>query len=143
MSESAWAGGLREKGSLTAFTAVFVVAMIAVCGLVVDGGRYLAAEQAATAEAEQSARAGAAALDIGSLRAGVVAADPAAAVAAAESAMAAEGHPGVATVDGATVTASVDPFEMRTALLSIVGIDQFTVSATAEATSVHGVSSED
>ena len=96
-----------ETGSLTAFTAVFVVALLAVGGLVVDGGRYLAQRQAAIAEADQAARAGADALDTAALREGSVVVDPIAGVDAAETAMRASGHPGSASVDGSTVTATV------------------------------------
>ena len=129
----------QEAGSLTAFVAVFMVALFAVGGLVVDGGRYLAARQACQSEAEQAARAGADAIDTGMLRQGVVSVDPSGGVNAAESYMAIAGHPGSAAVSGSSVTASVDAYPLQTTLLGIIGISHFEVDASATANAIHGV----
>ena len=47
-----------EAGTVTAFVAVFAVALIAVAGLVVDGGYMLAGRRAAFDEAEAAKQAG-------------------------------------------------------------------------------------
>lgn len=59
-----------QAGSVTAFVAAFAVALVAVAGLVVDGGYLLAGRSAALDEAEAAARAGAQAVDVGVLRLG-------------------------------------------------------------------------
>lgn len=130
-----------QAGQITAFLAVFAVALFALGGLVIDGGLALSAQRAAVAEAEQAARAGADALSSQALRAGRIGVDPAAAVAAAEASMAAAGHPGRAWVAGNTVTAQVFPYAQPTLLLGIVGFSHFTVSGSASATPVAGVGS--
>ncbi|WP_367186737.1 Tad domain-containing protein, partial [Sporichthya sp.] len=48
-----------DEGSITPFVVVITAALLAMGGLVVDGGFALAARQDATATAEQAARAGA------------------------------------------------------------------------------------
>jgi Flp pilus assembly protein TadG len=119
-----------------------LVALFALLGLVVDGGRAMAARQAAQDEAEQAARAGAGALSVESLRSGQTDLDPQAAVAGAESFTLEAGHPGTATVAGGTVTVTVS-YPVPTAVLGLVGISSISVSATASAFDVHGVSRED
>ena len=131
-----------EAGQITAFVAVFAVALFALAGLVIDGGLALSAHRAAIDEAEQAARAGADALSASALRAGRVGVDPAAAVAAAEASMAAAGHPGRAWVAGNTVTAQVTSYRQPTVLLGIVGFGAFSVSGTASATPVAGVATQ-
>lgn len=131
-----------QAGQITAFMAVFAVALFALAGLVIDGGLALSAHRAAIAEAEQAARAGADALSAQALRAGRIGIDPTAAVAAADASMAAAGHPGRAWVTGNTVTAQVSQYSQPTLLLGIVGFSHFTVSGTATATPVAGVGSD-
>ena len=133
-------GGIwrTDGGSISAFVAVMLVAFMALLGLVVDGGAALSAHQAATDEAEQAARAGAGALSVDALRAGVVQLDPEAAVSAAEAFTAAAGHPGTASVSSGVVTVTIH-YRVPTALLGIVGIDSLPVSGTASAVDVEGV----
>ena len=52
-----------ERGASTVFIVLFTVAMLAVAGLVIDGGYALGAKREAMNSAEQAARAGADALD--------------------------------------------------------------------------------
>ena len=66
------------------FVVLFTVALLAVAGLVIDGGYALGAKREAMNSAEQAARAGADALDQGSLRDGDTRVDPGRAVAAAQ-----------------------------------------------------------
>jgi len=127
-----------DSGSISAFVALLLVALIVLLGLVVDGGSVLSARQAATDEAEQAARAGAGALSVQALRAGSLQLDPGAAVAAAESYAAAAGHPGTATVSQGVVTVVIN-FRVGTEVLGIVGIHSLPVSAVASATDLQGV----
>lgn len=126
-----------EVGSVTAFLAVVAVALVALLGLVVDGGRALARRQALLGEAEQAARAGAAQVSVADLRAGRLAIDPAAATVAATAYLAAAGVDGSVTATSGRVTVQVDG-GVTTALLGIVGLDRLTVHAVASAGDVAG-----
>jgi Flp pilus assembly protein TadG len=127
-----------HDGSITAFVLLLLVALMALLGLVVDGGSALSARQSAADEAEQAARAGAGALSVDALREGSLQLDPAAAVAAAESFTRAAGHPGTASVAGGVVTVEIH-YRIPTDVLGIVGITSLPVSAQASAVDVQGV----
>jgi Flp pilus assembly protein TadG len=127
-----------EDGSITAFLAVFAVALFALMGLVLDGGSAMSAQQSAYDEAEQAARAGAGALSVDGLRAGSVAIDSQAAIAAAVAYTVSSGHPGTASVSNGRVTVQVH-YRVPTSILGIVGISTLPVSATASAVNLHGV----
>jgi Flp pilus assembly protein TadG len=129
-----------EDGQFLAMTAVFMTMFLALAGLVVDGGRYLDAKQAAASEAEQAARAGAGSIDVGQLHAGTVALDPAAAVTAAETFMTSSGHPGTAWVVGTTVYAQIS-YRQPTQLLGIIGLGSLQITVTESATDVSGTTS--
>lgn len=115
---------------------VLAPALFILAGAVVDGGRAIAAHEAATAEAEQAARAGADALSGPSLRVGAISPEAQAAVAAAEAYMAQAGHPGTATVSGQNVSARVAPYKVPTTFLGLIGVSSFAVSAQGSATAV-------
>ena len=132
----------REDGSVAAFLAVLAVALFALAGLVVDGGRALAEQQVAAADAEQAARAGAQAVSISSLRQGLVQLDPSAAEQAATSFLDGLGVSGVVTAHAGSVTVTVD-VPVTTTILGIVGVRTITVHATATAVDLHGVTRED
>jgi Flp pilus assembly protein TadG len=127
-----------DDGSITAFLAVFAVALFALMGLVLDGGSAMSAQQSAYDEAEQAARAGAGALSVDGLRAGSVTIDTQAAIAAAVAYTVSSGHPGTASVANGRVTVQVH-YRIPTAILGIVGISTLPVSATASAVNLHGV----
>jgi len=127
-----------DAGSITAFVAAFAVALFALFGLVVDGGRALAARQRAYDEAEQAARAGAGALSVSSLRAGDVQIDDAAAVAAARAFTRAWGHPGTAAVVGGVVEVTIR-YRMPTDVLGMIGIGSLPITATGSAMDLAGV----
>ena len=132
-------GRVREDdGALVAFVLLLLVALLALLGLVVDGGAALTAHQAAEVEAEQAARSGAGAISVDGLRSGTVQLDSGPAIAAAERFAAATGHPATATVDGGVVTVHVR-YQVPTTVLGIVGIRTLSVSATASAVDLHGV----
>lgn len=127
-----------ERGAVAAFVVLVLVGLLALVGLVVDGGTAFTAHQALQVEAEQAARAGAGQLSVDALRADRIQVDDPAAVFAARWFMVAAGHPGTVTVSGGVVSVHVD-YRVPTAILSLVGIDQITVSAQASAVDVGGV----
>jgi Flp pilus assembly protein TadG len=127
-----------QEGSITAFVVLALVALFVLMGLVVDGGSALTAEQAASDEAQQAARAGAGALSVDALRSGMLQLNPAAAVASAEAFTVAAGHPGTASVSSGVVTVSIH-YRIQTSLLGLVGINTLPVSAAASAVDVEGV----
>lgn len=128
----------REEGLVTAYVVLTTAALASVLGLAIEGGTALNARQAAYAEAEQAARAGASALAAAGLRDGQVELAAGVAVAMAVQYMSQTGHPGTARVVGDRVITRVSPFGVATPLLGIVGIGSLTVSATAAATAVPG-----
>ncbi|MGB7053302.1 MAG: pilus assembly protein TadG-related protein [Acidimicrobiales bacterium] len=131
-------GGLEDRGSITAFSVLLLVAIFVVMGMVLDGGTQASAHQSAVDEAEQAARAGAGALSVAALRSGSVQLNDQQAVAVAEALTVASGHPGTATVVGQTVTVDVQ-YRVPTAILGIVGITSLPVSASASADDVAGI----
>jgi Flp pilus assembly protein TadG len=58
----------NDEGIVTAFVVIFAVALVFVCGLVLDGGRVLAAKREANNLAESAARAGAQAISDDAVR---------------------------------------------------------------------------
>ena len=131
-----------ETGGITVFVALMAVALFALAGLVLDGGRAMSAQQAAQDEAEQAARSGAAALSVSALRTGAVRLDPQTAVADAVAYTVAAGHPGTATVVGNGVEVHIQ-YRVPTDILGMVGIGTLPVSASARAIDVHGVTKEE
>lgn len=141
-------GGLRrrwrrvcqtpDRGSaIVAYMLVMVVVLFAFAGLVLDGGAALTARGQAADTAQQAARAGADALDSGSLRSGALRADPAAAAAAARAVLSAAGVDGQVEVAGSQVTVTAH-VSLPTAILSMVGVSEVSGSATYSAFPLHG-----
>ena len=119
---------------VTAFVVIFTMALLAMAGLVIDGGLALAAKVQAIDEAQAAARAGAQAIDIPLYRAtGQVTLEPTQAVADAQRYLAATGHRGTVSVTGDEVTVVVRASQ-ATQILSVVGIDPIGVSGTGSAT---------
>ena len=131
-----------DQASISAFVVLLMVALIALLGLVVDGGRAMTARQSAQDEAEQAARAGAGALSVDALRSGQLVLDQQTAVTDAVNFTVQSGHPGRATVSGDTVTVTVS-YGVPTDVLGIVGVSSLPISATASAVDVDGVTRED
>src|SRR5437899_12026066 len=97
--------GRGDGGSVTAFVVVFTTALLAVAGLVVDGGYRLAGRRAAFDEAEAAARAGAQAVDEDMLRqGGAVVVQPDAARQRVADYLGRTGHEGTVAVDVDAVT---------------------------------------
>jgi len=127
-----------EDGSIVVFTLLFVVALLALIGLVVDGGRAIAAKESAMAETEQAARVGADMLSRSALYDGWIKDNYAQAIDAAEIYMLHSGHPGTASVYGGTVVAAIDPYNMPTTFLAIIGIKSLSISAVSSVTNIAG-----
>lgn len=124
---------------MTLFVVVLAAALLALAGLVIDGGYVLAARQEAGSVAEQAARAGAGAISRESLRGnGPLHVDPAAATRAAQSYLATTGHDGQVTVTGDTVTVTVH-IVRKTAILSAIGIESLSSTSTATARGLTGI----
>jgi hypothetical protein len=138
-------GSVSDEGSIGLFVVVVVLGLFAVLGLVVDGSARLVAQQRASNEAEQAARAGAQAVNITGLRDGnPVALDPVAAAAAARNYLTALPDltdPQI-TVVGDTVTVTVHS-TVQPAILSIAGINALTVTGHGSARLLRGATAQD
>jgi Flp pilus assembly protein TadG len=127
-----------ERGFVTFYVVAITVGLVALAGLVIDGGNALAAREKAADTAQQAARAGADALSPASLRdTGGLTASPDDAARAAKRVLSTGDVTGTVTVDGdkVTVTAVV---HQDTSILSAVGINQITGTATASAIALRG-----
>lgn len=128
-----------DRGSISLLFAMVAVGLIAIIGLVYDGGRAQAGRSEAYAIAAEAARAGASALDLDYLRStGIARLDPSEAHAAAAAWIAATGHQGTvtATTTEVAVTVTVDT---ATELLGVIGIHTVTVQSEAVARPRTGV----
>lgn len=121
-----------DRGNMTLFTGVTVLALFLVVGLVLDGGAKIRAAQHAHATAEEAARTAAQAVDAAAvLRGETVRIDPAQAAAEATAYLDAIGATGTAHASSAT---TVTVTETRpTVLLSLIGVHQVSATATATA----------
>lgn len=128
-------GHRDERGAATIFVVLFTLALLAVAGLVIDGGYALGAKREAMNTAEQAARAGADSLNQGALRDGQTVVDPGRAVNAAQSYLGQVGAQGTVGIAGGEVTVTVTS-RQDTKLLSAVGVGSIPVRATATALSI-------
>ena len=131
-----------DRGTATVFVVGLALILLALAGLVVDGGLAINARERVADDVEQASRAGAERVDVLTLRqSGVVRLDPAAAQLAAEQFLAARGY----AAGDVTVTADANTVHTQaqrtvsTALLSLVFINSFTVSAQARARPASGI----
>jgi Flp pilus assembly protein TadG len=131
--------GYSDSGSVSLYFAIVTIAALVMAGLVVDGGAALATRERAADLATQAARAGADALTPASLRGQLTAlqADAAAATRAADAILTDGGATGQVTVSGATVTVTAH-MPRHTVILSAVGLDNISQTATASATALVG-----
>lgn len=129
----------RDRGSLTLMLLVLMVALLALAGLVIDGGRKLDATQKAYAIAQEAARAGAGQVNTSAAyRSGTFKVDPSQAQAAARAYLASAHYRGSVIVSGNTIKVTVRVTE-PTAVLSLIGIKSFTSRGSAVASLVSGV----
>lgn len=136
-------GSRDERGTVTAFVAAFTFALLAVVGLVIDGGYLLAERQRAYDEADAAARAAAQAIDIDALRSdGTVAIDEAEAQRRVDAFLESTGHRGVVGIEGGEVTVRLS-YLQPLVLLDAFGVGPATISAVGRATPIQAVEDED
>ena len=126
----------REVGSATIFVVCFAVILLALAGLVIDGGLAINARQRIADDVEQAARAGSQDLNMDRLRAdGVVEIDPIQAEEDARAFLAVRNYdPDHIDVTVAFNQVTVEAqTEQKTTLLSLIGVGDFTVRAQAQA----------
>jgi Flp pilus assembly protein TadG len=135
--------GQAEAGFVSLYVVVITVGLLAMAGLVIDGGNALAAREQATDVAQQAARAGADALSPESLRGSPtrLTASPAAAQAAANRVLDTAGVTGTVSVDGADVSVAV-VVHKDTTILSAFGVGPIQGKATSTATALHGTTGD-
>jgi len=134
-----------EHGQVTVFVVIFMIALIGLAGLVIDGGVALAARRRAVNEAQAAARAGAEALDEGLYRStGARTIDQSAAQAKVASYMSAADPGAVYTVSfPAGDTVQVDEhFDQAMNILGVFGVSSITASGHGSARTVHGITQE-
>lgn len=134
----------NDRGSITLLVLMFVIALLAAAGLVVDGGTKLRAARQADAVAEEAARAGAGQIDRSRAYAhgGRFVIDRQTATNAARSYLVLSGNSGAVRATGAqTITVTVT-ISRPTIFLSAIGIDHVQVTKTATADLVQGVTGE-
>lgn len=127
-----------DRGSVTLMVAVLFAALVALAGIVVDGGAKLTGDENAAAVAQEAARAGATSVDSGSAYgSGAFAVDGAQAQAAARAYLSGAGYTNFAVGARGPDAMSVRVTITRpTTFLSIIGIDTFTCTGTAVASLV-------
>jgi Flp pilus assembly protein TadG len=134
-----------DRGGVTVFVAVCVIALIGIIGVAVDGGGTMRATERADYIAGEAARAGGQAIDPGQAISGTaIVADPKGAAAAAQSYLRSAGATGTVSVsgDGKTLTVTVTG-TYETTFLSVAGIDSLPVTGHGKATLLHGVTAPD
>jgi hypothetical protein len=133
-------GGDRERGTITLMLLVMFVALLALAGIVIDGGAKLAQAENANALAQEAARAGAGQVNQGqALATGSFTVDQAQAEAAAQHYLARLGYRGTAVPDGPDAIRVTVTLVAPTHVLSIIGIDSMRSTGSATASLVTGV----
>lgn len=132
--------GTGERGSVTLMLLVLFLALIALAGIVIDGGGKLNQAENANAIAQEAARAGAGNVNRANAYAsGKFTVDQAQAIAAAQQYLASAGYRGTVsapTPETIQVTVTVTS---PTRVLSVIGIDSMTSTGSATASLVTGV----
>lgn len=138
-----WRKKLRdERGSITTFWLVLIPGLVAAIGLTFDGGQILAARREALDQAQNAAVAGTQGLDETATRQGNTSLDPALVSVEVNGYLGLVGATGTHSSTPETVTVTVTrTVDMH--MLSIIGINERTVSGTATARVVRGVEGPD
>ncbi len=134
-----------DRGGVTVFVAVCVIALIGIIGVAVDGGSKMRAVERADYIAGEAARAGGQAIDPAQAISGTaIVAGPQDAQAAAHAHLRSAGATGTVSVsgDGRTLTVPVTG-SYDTKFLAAVGIGSLTVTGQGAATLLHGVTAPD
>ena len=130
----------RDRGSLTLMLAALMVALLALAGLVIDGGRKLNQSASAYAIAQEAARAGTGMVDrSAAYRSGTFKVDEAQALAAARAYLADSGYTGSVSPDGTHRIRVTVTVTRPTLVLSLIGMDTMTSTGSAVASLVTGV----
>ncbi|MEY4372359.1 MAG: hypothetical protein RL219_1128 [Actinomycetota bacterium] len=119
-----------DRGVVSAMVAVLTVVFVACSGLVLDGGRLVAARSQAAARAHEAARAGS--QELHRLRSGSLDLDAAGAVARARAYLEGVGATGEVRADERRVTVTVRSV-VQPLLLGVLGVGARTVDATRSA----------
>ncbi|MCX4564391.1 Tad domain-containing protein [Streptomyces phaeochromogenes] len=130
-----------DRGGVTVFVAVCVIALIGIIGVAVDGGSKMRATERADYVAGEAARAGGQAIDPAeAINGNAIVVDPQDAQAAAQAYLRSAGATGTVSVsgDGKTLTVNVTG-TYDTKFLSAVGIGSLPVTGQGKATLLHGV----
>lgn len=130
-----------DRGGVTVFVAVCVVALIGITGVAVDGGGKMRATERADHVAGEAARAGGQAIDPTAAISGEsIVVQPQDAVAAAQAYLHSVGATGTVSVsaDGKTLTVRTTA-AYATKFLPVVGIGSMPVTGHGSATLLHGV----
>ena len=124
-----------DRGAVTVFVAIVAVGLMALAGLVVDGGAKVRAVQRADRVAAEAARAAGQAVDVAGVLAGrELRVDRGAAVHAAEEYLRSAGVNGtVRIVHGGSGVEVTTTTSAPTVFLGLIGVPRFTVSGAAEA----------
>ena len=131
-------GGDRERGSITLM--LLFVGLIALAGIVIDGGAKLNQAENANAIAQEAARAGAGMVNQGvALSTGTFTVAQAQALAAAQQYLATNGYQGTVSPVGTQSIQVTVTVTAPTHVLSIIGIDSMSSTGSATATLVTGV----
>jgi Flp pilus assembly protein TadG len=128
----------RDEGTLTLFTAIVAIALLAVVAFVLDAGAKLQAGQQARGLAEEAARAGADAVNT-SASSGPLTVSPGQAIAAAQQYLSQAGHSGRVIVTGTTTVQVTVTVSSPAPLTAILGIGSVSATETATATLTQGV----
>ncbi len=132
-----------DRGAVTLFVAIAVLGLLTLAGLVVDGGAKVRAVQRADRLAAQAARAAAQAVDVRAVRAGEVAVDRRAALAAADAYLKAAGSQGSArVVEGGKGLSVTTTASVPTVFLGLIGMPSFTVRGSAEVALIDSATGE-
>jgi Flp pilus assembly protein TadG len=131
----------RDDGGIAVFTAIVVIVLLGIVGLVVDGGSKLSATERADALAMEAARAAGQAIDPGAAITGTaIRVDPQAAEAAAYAYLHKAGVSGQVSISDDRTQLTVTVTETyETKFLPVVGIDSMSVTGHGTATLLHGV----
>jgi Flp pilus assembly protein TadG len=129
-----------DRGSITLMLAALGVALIALAGIVIDGGTKLRAAENADAVAQEAARAGAGMVDQSTAYAhGTFVVDQAQAISAARGYLTAGGFQGTVTASGRAAIEVRVTITEPTRVLSIIDINSMTSTGSATASLVTGV----
>ncbi|MFE6020808.1 pilus assembly protein TadG-related protein [Streptomyces sp. NPDC056441] len=130
-----------DRGGVTVFVAVCVIALIGIIGIAIDGGGKMRAVERADHLAGEAARAGGQAIDPAQAVTGkAIVVDPQAAAAAAQAYLQSAGATGTVSVsgDGKTITVTIaDSYDTK--FLSVAGIGSLAVTGHGKATLLNGV----